>query len=243
MLEPDLKPLTDLNIPIVVLDYNREKVELHVKSTKILGEILGEEKRADEISKLYEDTVKEVGDRIAKANLPKPKIYIEFGRGGPEDTGITYGKDMWGSLIDLAGGDNIAADLVEQWAPINAEQVIAAKPDVIMITGRETELKKEPTAMVMGINIDKAEALKRLDGFKKRVGWSELPAIKNNRLYGLYMGASRTLADMAMVQYIAKALYPQLFKDVDPIKTYVDFHKKYLPVVPVGTIAIQADEK
>ena len=48
---------------------------------------------------------------------------------------------------------------------------------------------------------------------------------------------------MAMVQYIAKALYPQLFKDVDPIKTYVDFHKKYLPVVPVGTIAIQADKK
>ena len=83
-----------------------------------------------------------MGDRIAKANLPKPKIYIEFGRGGPDDTGITYGKDMWGSLIDLAGGDNIAADLVEQWAPINAEQVIAAKPDVIMITGRETELKK-----------------------------------------------------------------------------------------------------
>jgi len=41
---------------------------------KILGEILGEEKRADEISKLYENTVKEVGDRIAKANLPKPKI-------------------------------------------------------------------------------------------------------------------------------------------------------------------------
>ena len=243
VLEPDLKPLADLNIPVVVLDYNREKVELHVKSTKILGEILGEEKRADEIAKLYEDTVKEVGDRIAKANLPKPKIYIEFGRGGPEDIGITYGKDMWGSLIDLAGGDNIAADLVEQWSPINAEQVIAAKPDVIMITGRETELKKEPTAMVMGINIDKAEALKRLDGFKKRVGWSELPAIKNNRLYGLYMGASRTLADMAMVQYIAKALYPQLFKDVDPIKTYIDFHKKYLPVVPVGTIAIQADEK
>ena len=89
VLEPDLKPLIDLNIPIVVLDYNREKVELHVKSTKILGEILGEEKRADEISKLYEDTVKEVGDRIAKANLPKPKIYIEFGRGGPDDTGIT----------------------------------------------------------------------------------------------------------------------------------------------------------
>jgi len=195
------------------------------------------------VEKKSKDTVKEVGDRIAKANLPKPKIYIEFGRGGPEDIGITYGKDMWGSLIDLAGGDNIAADLVEQWSPINAEQVIAAKPDVIMITGRETELKKEPTAMVMGINIDKAEALKRLDGFKKRVGWSELPAIKNNRLYGLYMGASRTLADMAMVQYIAKALYPQLFKDLDPIKTYVDFHKKYLPVVPVGTIAIQADEK
>lgn len=239
ILKLDLKPIEKAGIPIVVLDYNRETVERHVASTLALGQITGEEKRAQELAKFYKDTVKEVQDRVSKANLPKPKIYIEFGNHGPSQAGFTYGKDMWGSLVDLAGGDNIAAPFVEKWSPINPEQVIVSKPDVIMITGRETELNNKE-AMVMGVNIDEKEALRRLEAYKKRPGWGSLPAIQKGNLHGLYQGASRTLADAAMVQYIAKALYPDLFKDVDPIQTYLDFHKKYLPVVPQGTFGIQA---
>ena len=55
------------------------------------------------------------------------------------------------------------------------------------------------------------------------------------------MGASRNLADASMIQYLAKALYPDLFEDIDPIKTYVDFHKKYLPIIPQGTFGIRAE--
>ncbi|SUW98133.1 periplasmic binding protein [Campylobacter jejuni subsp. doylei] len=240
VLEFDLEPIVEANIPIIVLDYNKEKVELHAKSTELLGVITGEEKRAKELIDFYKNTANEVASRIEKAQLPKPKIYIEFGNKGPNETGFTYGKDMWGALIDLAGGENIAAPFVKQWAPINPEQVLISKPDVIMIAGRETELKKNQEAMVMGFNIDEKEALKRLEAYKNRPGWSALPAIKDNRLYGLYMGASRTLADAAMIQYIAKALYPSLFEDIDPIQTYIDYHKTYLPVVPQGTFGIQA---
>lgn len=240
VLEFDLEPIIEANIPIIVLDYNKEKVELHAKSTELLGVITGEEKRAKELIDFYKNTANEVVSRIEKAQLPKPKIYIEFGNKGPNETGFTYGKDMWGALIDLAGGENIAAPFVKQWAPINPEQVIVSKPDVIMIAGRETELKKNQEAMVMGFNIDEKEALKRLEAYKNRPGWSALPAIKNNKLYGLYMGASRTLADAAMIQYIAKALYPSLFEDIDPIQTYINFHKNYLPVIPKGTFGVQA---
>ncbi|GAA8601253.1 ABC transporter substrate-binding protein [Helicobacter pylori] len=240
VLEFDLEPIVEANIPIIVLDYNKEKVELHAKSTELLGVITGEEKRAKELIDFYKNTANEVASRIEKAQLPKPKIYIEFGNKGPNETGFTYGKDMWGALIDLAGGENIAAPFVKQWAPINPEQVLISKPDVIMIAGRETELKKNQEAMVMGFNIDEKEALKRLEAYKNRPGWSALPAIKDNRLYGLYMGASRTLADAAMIQYIAKALYPSLFEDIDPIQTYINFHKNYLPVIPEGTFGIQA---
>ncbi|WP_297447943.1 ABC transporter substrate-binding protein [uncultured Campylobacter sp.] len=240
VLEFDLEPIIEANIPIIVLDYNKEKVELHTKSTELLGVITGEEKRAKELIDFYKNTANEVASRIEKAQLPKPKIYIEFGNKGPNETGFTYGKDMWGALIDLAGGENIAAPFVKQWAPINPEQVIVSKPDVIMIAGRETELKKNQEAMVMGFNIDEKEALKRLEAYKNRPGWSALPAIKNNKLYGLYMGASRTLADAAMIQYIAKALYPSLFEDIDPIQTYINFHKNYLPVIPKGTFGVQA---
>lgn len=239
VLEFDLEPIIEANIPIIVLDYNKEKVELHAKSTELLGVITGEEKRAKELIDFYKNTANEVANRIEKAQLHKPKIYIEFGNKGPNETGFTYGKDMWGALIDLAGGENIAAPFVKQWAPINPEQVIVSKPDVIMIAGRETELKKNQEAMVMGFNIDEKEALKRLEAYKNRPGWNALPAIKDNKLYGLYMGASRTLADAAMIQYIAKALYPSLFEDIDPIQTYINFHKNYLPVIPKGTFGVQ----
>ena len=104
------------------------------------------------------------------------------------------------------------------------------------------ELEKNKESMVMGIGISNQEALRRLNAYKKRAGWQSLNAISNNRLYGLYMGASRTLADAAMIEYIAKALYPTLFEDIDPIQTYIDYHKKYLPIVPEGTFGIRASQ-
>ena len=235
-----MQPVVDAGIPVVVLDYNKEQLDLHLKSTQVLGVITGQEARAQEIAAWYKGVIDDVHARVEKSGLPKPKIYLEFGNKGPAELGNSFGNTMWGPLAEQARGDNIAVGHVEYAGPMNPEQVIVAKPEVIMIAGRETELQKNAEAMVMGIHIEEAEAQKRLAGYKARTGWAELPAIKNNRLYGIYQGASRTLADAASIQYVAKALYPEAFADVDPQKTYLDFHKKYLPVVPEGTFFIQA---
>ena len=66
---------------------------------------------------------------------------------GPAEHSVTFGKSMWGSMATLVGGNNISASSVEFYGSINPEKVLAAKPDVIVITGRETELKKSPTAI------------------------------------------------------------------------------------------------
>lgn len=237
-IKPDLAPFEAAKIPVIVLDYNKEKVDLHVKSTEIIGELTGQEDRAEKMATEYKTLVDNIAEKVKESGKAKPKIYIELGKGGPDDVGFTYGKNMWGALAELAQGDNIAAPYVEKWGPMDPEQVIASKPDVIMIAGRERELNKNKDGMVMGINIDKAEAERRLAGFKKRQGWAELPAIKNDRLYGVYQGASRTIADGAMIQFMAKQLYPELFADVNPEQTYLDFFKNYLPVVPEGTFMI-----
>lgn len=233
-LDSDLDPLTEAGIPVVVVDYLAQTVDKHVRSTEIIGQLTGQEAKAKELNDEYKAVVKEIQDRVAKANLPKPKLYVEFGNKGPAEHSFTFGKSMWGAMIDLVGADNIAKNAVEFYSPINPELVVAAKPDVVIISGRETELKKNADAMVAGFNIDEAEARKRLAGFTKRPGWSELPAIKNHRVYGVYHANSRTLSDSASIQFIAKAAYPELFKDLDPTKTYQDFYRKYLPIVPQG---------
>ncbi|WP_321160312.1 hypothetical protein [Marinomonas rhodophyticola] len=40
---------------------------------------------------------------------------------------------MWGALITMLSGDNIAAPFVEWWGPMNPEQVLASKPEVVFL--------------------------------------------------------------------------------------------------------------
>ncbi len=242
-LDSDLDPLAEAGIPVVVIDYLAQTVDKHVKSTQIIGQLTGNEAKAKALADEYQAVVKAIQDRVAKANLPKPKVYVEFGNKGPAEHSFTFGKSMWGAMLNLVGAENIAKNAVEFYSPINPELVLAAKPDVVIISGRETELKKNPAAMVMGFSIDETEARKRLDGFKARSGWSELPAVKNNRLYGAYHANSRTLSDSASIQFVAKAVYPALFADLDPTQTYVDFYRKNLPIVPQGTFYLYPESK
>ncbi|MGX3021031.1 ABC transporter substrate-binding protein [Ursidibacter sp. B-7004-1] len=242
-LDSDLEPLEKAGIPVVVIDYLAQTVEKHVKSTEIIGLVTGNETKAKELNEEYKAVVKDIQDRIAKANPAKPKVYVEFGNKGPKEHSFTFGKSMWGAMLNLVGADNIAKEAVEFYSPINPELVLAAKPDVVIISGRETELKKNPEAMVMGFSIEESEARKRLNGFKDRSGWSELPAIKSNRLYGAYHANSRTLSDSASIQFVAKAVYPELFADLDPTKTYLEFYRKNLPIVPQGTFYLYPESK
>ena len=68
---------------------------------------------------------------------------------------------------------------------------------------------------------------------------AEIPAVRNGRVFGIYHTASRSLSDLASAQFIAKALYPEAFADVNPEETYREFHRKYLPVEPQGTFFIR----
>ncbi|MDW6091478.1 ABC transporter substrate-binding protein [Vibrio rhizosphaerae] len=235
-LGSDVDRIEQAGIPVIVVDYNAQTVERHVESTLIIGQITGQEARAQKIATEYQNMIQVVKDRLAKANLPKPTIYAEFGFPGTKEYGYTFGKNMWGAMSEVAGGDNISKPFVEWWGHLNPEQVLAAQPDVILITGYE--FGGADDSMLIGQNIDRATALARLKGYKHRLGWSSLPAVKNNRMIGIYHGASRSIMDAPMTQFIAKALYPDLFADLDPEAEYLNFYKKYLPVTPTGTFAV-----
>ncbi|MFN3498670.1 MAG: hypothetical protein ACK40A_09720 [Pannonibacter indicus] len=86
------------------------------------------------------------------------------------------------------------------------------------------------------------ECERRLTERGARRDEDQLPAVQDGRFYGVYQGASRTLADHAMLQFFAKVLYPDLFTDLNPEETYKDFYKKYLPVAPEGTFTLAIKE-
>lgn len=237
-LESEMPRFQAAGIPVVVVDFNAQTVEKHTQSANIFGQIAATETRARAAADEYAQGMADIQRRVAAANKPKPKIYIEFGDKGPSQHSYTFGKNMWGAIAQTVGGDNVSAPFVEDWGPINPEQLLASKPEVVIISGTEVGLK-QPDAMTMGIDIASDEAHKRLQGFTARTGWNGLPAVQNGRVFGIYHTASRSLSDLAAAQFVAKALYPDEFADINPQQTYLDFHRKYLPVEPQGTFFIQ----
>ncbi|MDO4435099.1 MAG: ABC transporter substrate-binding protein [Cardiobacteriaceae bacterium] len=234
-LEADLPHFEKLGIPVVVVDFNDQTIDNHKKSVELFGILSGQEERAKQIAEEYEAGILELQKRVTEAGKAKPKIYVEFGNKGPSEYSFTFGKNMWGAVATTVGGDNISAPFVENWGQISAEQFLTSNPDVVIITGTENNIQELPEIMAMGIDVSAEEAQKRLNGFKARQGWENIEAVKNNRVFGLYHTASRSISDLAAAQFIAKALYPDLFQDLDPLKTYLSFHEKYLPITPNGT--------
>lgn len=233
----DYQRIVDAGVPVVVVDYHAQTAERHLASTRLIGKIVGSEERAEKVAKEYEDAVDDLRARVEKGNLPKPGVYIELGNKGPDQQGTSFGDYMWGKIAEVAGGRNITREVVKTWGHVAPEQILAARPDVIIISG--SEWRDHPTGQLMGEGVTADEARKRLDGFAARPGWSSLSAIKDARLYGIYHGNSRTIIDYTATQYVAKVTYPELFRDMDPQANYLRFYERYLPIKPQGTFMIE----
>lgn len=229
-------------IPIVVVDYNAQTLEKHVASTRVIGRVMGTEARAEALAAAYVAAVEDTARRIAAAGAArKPRVYVELGQKGPSEYGNSYGKGMWAGVVEAAGGDNIAVGQVGNWGPLTPEYVVAARPEAIFVTG--SAWTAMPEAVLMGFGIDPALTRERLRPYLRRPGWEDLPAVAAGQVHALYHGGTRSLHDYAYLRYIAKALYPEAFADVDPEAELAAYYATYLPVRPAGGFMLRLDPR
>lgn len=227
-------------IPVVVIDYHTETLKTHLATIDLLGTLLGKEKRAQELANFYKEQVNKVYARLEKIKKPKPKVYVECGMKGPSEYSNTYGSYMWGALIEKCGGINIAKGKIEKWGPINPEYLLSINPDVIIITG--SYWPKTSHSMKLGYYANIGESKKLLEAFKERAGWNTLKAVNNGRFYSIHHGLSRDIWDFVPIQFMAKCFYPEEFKDLDPVESFKEFHRKFLPVEYSGVWMISPGE-
>lgn len=224
--------LEDAGVPVVVLDYNAQTVEKHVASTLALGAILGQPDRAQALADQYAAAVADVQARIETVTK-RPKVYVELGRKGADEIDNSYGDVMWGRLVETAGGTNIAKGQIAKWGPLSPEYVLAQNPDVIFLAGSGWVSRDK--AVLMGPGIDPAITHERMQTYTGRVGWSALSAVENGAIHAIYHGGARTLYDFTFLQYLAKAMHPEAFADVDPLANLGAFFETYMPIRFDGT--------
>jgi ABC-type Fe3+-hydroxamate transport system substrate-binding protein len=229
-----------LGIPVVVIDYNAQIPERHLLSTRALGLVTGQPARGEALATLYATKLADIQARAARGIAAdggrRPKVYVELGQGGAEVIGNTYWKGMWGRMLDLIGADNIAANHLAgagNWGPLNPEYVLTANPDAIFIAG--SSWANRPNAVITGFDADIALTRARLAPYARRKGWDGITAIRNGQLFAIEHGLSRSLWDFTAMYYIAKALWPAQFTDIDPVGELKAYHDTYLPIAFEGT--------
>ena len=159
--------------------------------------------------------------------------------------GNSYNKDvLWGAILKNIKAANLAENSPQPYMALDKEYVISQNPKVIFIGGSIWRNKSEGDQMRMGFTVPESQAQERLANFTKRPGWNMLHAVKENRVYGVDHGSLRNMADYTFTQYMAKVLYPEAFKDIDPVGNLNNYYKTYLPELKYdGTFMIHLNQK
>ena len=119
--------LTDLGIDVLLV--NPENQELSDEMRDIVSVAMNCQDKAEELSAFV--AAQEEFLSKATENSEKPTVYLA----GNSSFLSTAGSQMYqNSLITMAGGENVAAEISDTyWAEVSYEQVLAWNPDYIII--------------------------------------------------------------------------------------------------------------
>lgn len=168
-LEPDLVfTFSDLQADIVT-NLIREGIAVHafnqrdiagiLAMIRTVGALVGAAQKADQLAAGYECRLDEVAQSVR--GLPRQKVYFEEWD-DPLITGIGWVSE----LISIAGGDDIFPDRAKQKAAkdriVSPDDVLGRRPDIILASwcGKKVACDK----------------------IRRRAGWHEMPAVRDNRI-------------------------------------------------------------
>ena len=211
-LEPD--------IPVVALNFH-EPSTIKINLEK-LGQLLGRTKEVEEYVHWYDSVISELETQTGSLyDSEKVSLFYKTGWGGIDD--IQTFSDSFQAIPErnrLSGSINIAGDLASSggWVQnVDSEWLMTQDVDVLIVAD------PHPEALGLGVD-DKVLIRKYWSEVLKHPLYSELDAIKNERVYMFsseFFGTPRFIIGAA---YLAKWCHPNLFKNFSP----QDVHQEYL---------------
>lgn len=164
---------------------------------KTLGQLVGEEDKADQIVSDMTRKVDGIRKKIPANGRPRVLIIV----GGIEAWSAAKSNSYLGDMVEILGGVNIASGPEHRpgYTKLSMERVVESNPDVIIIV--------KPVR-------DASDKSKALPGFQKDPMWNSIKAVKNGRVMELdpYYFTSPGPRFAEAVEKIAPELYPGVFK-------------------------------
>ncbi len=173
--------LAAVGIPVVFIDFRERPFENAEKSIRILGQVIGREQRAEEVIAFRRAEIEKVTARLAAYAGPRPQVMIDRAGGYSDECCMSFGDENFGRMVSVAGGDNIARDLIPgTFGTLNPEQIVASKPDVVVVTGSNWTLYETAGAWVgVGPGADRDASRARLQALMQRPAFTTIPATRD----------------------------------------------------------------
>jgi len=177
--------------------------------TEFLGRISGQEVGAERLNAFNDKYLSLIKDRVQNISpADGPKVYSEQ---IVDYMAITNGSSG-DYILNLVHARNVAGSIYQQNAVVSPEWVINQNPDIII---RMVSSGKDMAAI--------------RNNLQTRQGFSEIAAVKSSRIYcvsGTIMSGPR---EVIGALYIAKAIYPDRFADIDPEEILHEYAREFLP--------------
>jgi iron complex transport system substrate-binding protein len=146
---------------VAVHVFNQRDIAGILAMVRTLGAMVGSHERAEQLTHSYERRLAEIA-AVAQSRPTRPRVYFEEWD-DPQITGIGWVSE----LIELAGGIDAFPQMRFQKAAkdriVSPAEVIAAAPDVILASWCGKKVVP--------------------DKIRQRPGWSEIPAVRHDRIY------------------------------------------------------------
>ena len=167
------------------------------RSIQELGEIFDRKEEAqkmvDEFTEFYDEY------RDNNAGKEKPKVLVLMGL--PGSYIIATENSYVGSLVELAGGENVYAGTGQEFLTVNTEDMKTKEPDVILRAAHAL-----PDQVVEMFKED----------FETNDIWKHFDAVKEDRVYDLtyeLFGMSATFRYPEALEVLQPMLYPESKED------------------------------
>ncbi|MDI3280146.1 MAG: ABC transporter substrate-binding protein [Bacillota bacterium] len=192
---PYLAKLEETGAPVLFYDIDSYRDVL--EKLRIMGEIVNEKQKAEQIVAEIERRAKALRDRLP-ARHPRVLIMV----GSAEAWSAAKPNSYLGDLVQQLGAVNVAAEGMEHrpgFTRFSMERVVELDPDVILLV--------KPVR-------DPSDTSKALPGFQKDPLWGGLSAVKQGRVYELDHSVFMSPGPRAIdtLEELAGYLYPEVFR-------------------------------
>lgn len=229
-----IKKLDKAGIKVLAIDFREDPIKNTILSVTSLATALGHKEQGQKFADYYQKHVDALANKITSLSTEKlnRKVFIERAAGYRESCCHTFATGNMGAYVPFLKAINIADKPLDGaiTGQMSAESVITSQPDIyIMQTTGWIDKNGDPKAGVpFGYAPVNTAAIKKATSALLKRHWMEpIAAYQNKEVYSIYMPFYNSPYNLVAMEYFAKWIYPEQFKNLNPESTFEEMNKRF----------------